>query len=405
MHGQTISSHVNQSSIGRAAFAKTPSTLYAWFFHGTVSSVFLLSFLDNSRMMPPPRTTTRRRIINKDAILGVQFFINLFWLLNIPDFRRFRSPNNNLKTEVTTSTDKIWLSSTTTTAQRGNDIPENHDHSPRVWRDFDDLRRRQITYSTSGSSTSTSTLPQLGARLQRSRVPPTRPDAAQSLTSVSIAQRPPISGPYRVVLIDGPLGNPKSDICPWQVINETNDKPASSSSATMLSPGDLPGYTGWYRAVPSPIRDWYRPVYVGGRSSSAAVSNNGMSILDRRTYTIRTSREGRIQYRSYEADEQSTTHHHHMAFDTSSEAIPWTIVLLCPFVECQGDGEKRRAVESQFYARAYGPAIVTGHITVATVEMYNPSVRGRNETEIGQLQQSFVGYEFSFYFRCPGIYT
>jgi hypothetical protein len=75
-------------------------------------------------------------------------------------------------------------------------------------------------------------------------------------------------------------------------------------------------------------------------------------------------------------------------------------------VECQGDdGENRRAVESQFYARAYGPAIVTGHITVATVEMYNPSVRGRNETEIGQLQQSFVGYEVSFYFRYPGMYT
>jgi hypothetical protein len=37
--------------------------------------------------------------------------------------------------------------------------------------------------------------------------------------------------------------------------------------------------------------------------------------------------------------------------------------------------------------------------------MYNPLVSGSNETEIGQLQQSFVGYEVSFYFRYPGMYT
>lgn len=197
---------------------------------------------------------------------------------------------------------------------------------------------------------------------------------------------------YPVFLKDSPLGQRGSDVCPYTV-----DNPRESRAGIPIA--SLPGYTGWNRPH-APLLYWYRPLHFGPRPSPGILDTTTVAAASHE-YLIPTSADGRIQYI------HDTTSHVAMRHDLSEESllVPWTTVILCPLDACQGRSGHPK-VNSQFYARAYGPAILAGRISRVPVRYYHvDSTNNTTDPQRNSTMSLLVGYEVSFYFRYPGVYT
>lgn len=124
-----------------------------------------------------------------------------------------------------------------------------------------------------------------------------------------------------------------------------------------LLPGDLPGYTGWPRR-PSLTLPNYSIISVG----SFPVEDDTLISEDKLVHRIA---------------------------DDSAIGSLWSVVVHCPTKECQDSSPA-------FYARSYGPAIITGDIRTFRV---SPVGTGSSEA-----QNNDVGYEVQFRYRIPGSY-
>uniref|UniRef100_A0A7S2K0F5 Uncharacterized protein n=1 Tax=Leptocylindrus danicus TaxID=163516 RepID=A0A7S2K0F5_9STRA len=124
-------------------------------------------------------------------------------------------------------------------------------------------------------------------------------------------------------------------------------KPAS------LLPGDLPGYTGWPRRVSLTVAD-YSIVSIEGFT----VENNSVP-KDKLVHHITDSKAGSL----------------------------WSVLVHCPTKEC-------RDSSPAFYARSYGPAIITGDIRSSR----------KHASVLGSEDENNVDYEVQFRYKIPGKY-
>eukprot|EP00586_Coscinodiscus_wailesii_P019162 CAMPEP_0172493534 /NCGR_PEP_ID=MMETSP1066-20121228/24979_1 /TAXON_ID=671091 /ORGANISM="Coscinodiscus wailesii, Strain CCMP2513" /LENGTH=791 /DNA_ID=CAMNT_0013263745 /DNA_START=323 /DNA_END=2698 /DNA_ORIENTATION=- len=144
-----------------------------------------------------------------------------------------------------------------------------------------------------------------------------------------------------------------------------------------LAIGELPGYTGWFRPA-SPLLSSYRSVYFGPSSFVASFANDD---------------GGSIAAAVTENDNGITSRH-----DTTRDGPWWSAVVHCPHAAC-------RDVNSRFYARAYGPAVLPGVVrrienatAVAGASLCGGTTNRTNAN-------NDVAYEIRFRFRSAGLYT
>ena len=128
--------------------------------------------------------------------------------------------------------------------------------------------------------------------------------------------------------------------------------PFDAHVPSMLLPGDLPGYTGWPRQ-PSLTLPNYSIISIGGVS----VVHDSSIPEDKLVHHIADSTIGSI----------------------------WSVVVYCPTKECQDSSPA-------FYARSYGPAIITGDIRTVRI------------SPVGSEDKNNVAYEVQFRYRFPGNY-
>jgi len=128
---------------------------------------------------------------------------------------------------------------------------------------------------------------------------------------------------YREFRNKSPLGRLGSDVCLYATKNGSEALPS-------IAAGGLPGYSGWYRPH-SPLLYWYRTVHFGPRPFAHTSDSSVVT-----PYSIPTSRNGKMQYlwKSEMRHPRSSIRHQ---LDASTLTTPWTTVLLCPLMECQGD--------------------------------------------------------------------
>ena len=320
---------------------------------------------------------------NRRLPLNRQRFKDIFIILLL-SILLFRFPNRYPRPLTIQTKDKHGGIPMEITMEKGQD-------DKTLWRDYDQLQTSNLTM----------TIP-LGSRIARTRQYHSANTVMQkvNLTPGTLGKISPVSP---VVLLKGPHGTPGSDDCPFL----TNNMGATAdSSPRPLSYGEFPGYTGWYRPH-SPVLNWYRPIHFGSRPLLLGERTDSVP-----KYVLPQSKDGKLQYHGTRHEgtpmlRHQLYHNFSSGQSQSTTILPWTTVVLCPFIQCQGNGKDIPRIHSQFYARAYGPSILAGRVTKVPVDHVPTSIFDgvRNDSDHQDSSIMMMAYEIAFHFRNPGIYT